>query len=149
MDEQKLQELEAVLDATTPGPWVLEKQSACEFWINAPEGDAKLGYKSWDGLIVTYGDEDNPEQATKAAKANARFILTAKATLPRLIEEIRRLRKEVAACHSTSPDEVERAWKDGAKQGMEEMQRAAVRALEAAYDSGAAKIVSRIRVQEF
>lgn len=148
MDEQKLMELEAILDASTPGPWVLEKQSACEFWINAPQGDPKLGYKTWDGLIVTYGDEDNPDHATKVAKANAQLILTAKTALPKLIEEIRHLRRAIASYHSSSPDEVDRAWKEGFMVGMEEMQRAAVKALEASYDAGAAKVVSAIRVKE-
>lgn len=148
MDEQKLQELEAILDASTPGPWVLEKQSADEFWINAPNGDPKMGWPKWDGLIVTYGDEDSPEMATKVAKANAKMILTAKETLPKLIEEIRHLRRAIASYHSTSPDEVERAWKEGCMTGMAEMQRAAVKALEASYDAGAASIVSRIKVKE-
>lgn len=148
MDEQKLMELEAILEASTPGPWVLEKQSACEFWINAPQGDPKLGYKTWDGLIVTYGDEDNPAYATKVAKANAQVILTAKAVMPKLIEEIRHLRRAIASYHSTSPDEVDRSWKEGFVAGMGEMQRAAVKALEASYDAGAAKVVSGIRVKE-
>ena len=147
MDEQKLMELEAILDASTPGPWVLEKQSACEFWINAPQGDPKLGYKTWDGLIVAYGDEDSPDQATKVAKANAQLILTAKAAMPKLIEEIRHLRRAIASYHSTSPDEVDRSWQEGFVAGMGEMQRAAVKALEASYDAGAAKVVSGIRVK--
>lgn len=147
MDEQKLMELEAILDASTPGPWVLEKQSACEFWINAPQGDPKLGYKAWDGLIVAYGDEDNLDQATRVAKANAQLILTAKAALPKLIEEIRHLRRAIASYHSTSPDEVDRSWQEGFVAGMGEMQRAAVKALEASYDAGAAKVVSGIRVK--
>lgn len=147
MDEQKLMELEAILDASTPGPWVLEKQSACEFWINAPQGDPKLGYKTWDGLIVAYGDEDSPDQATKVAKANAQLILTAKTAMPKLIEEIRHLRRAIASYHSTSPDEVDRSWQEGFVAGMGEMQRAAVKALEASYDAGAAKVVSGIRVK--
>lgn len=147
MDEQKLMELEAILEASTPGPWVLEKQSACEFWINAPQGDPKMGWPKWDGLIVTYGDEDSPEMATKVAKANAQLILTAKAVMPKLIEEIRHLRRAIASYHSTSPDEVDRSWKEGFVAGMGEMQRAAVKALEASYDAGAAKVVSGIRVK--
>jgi len=147
MDEQKLMELEAILDASTPGPWVLEKQSPDEFWINAPQGDPKLGYKTWDGLIVTYGDEECSDSATKVAKANAQLILTAKTAMPKLIEEIRHLRRAIASYHSTSPDEVDRSWQEGFVAGMGEMQRAAVKALEASYDAGAAKVVSGIRVK--
>ena len=150
MDEQKLMELEAILEASTPGPWVIEKQSAHEFWINAPQGDPKLGYKMWDGLIVTYGDEDCVDEvkSTKVAKSNAKLILTAKEALPKLIEEIRHLRRAIASYHSTSPDEVDRSWQEGFVAGMGEMQRAAVKALEASYDAGAAKVVSGIRVKE-
>lgn len=148
MDEQKLQELEAILDASTPGPWVLEKQSPDEFWINAPQGDPKMGWPKWDGMIVTYGDEDNPEVATRVAKANAQLILTAKTALPKLIEEIRHLRRAIASYHSKGANEVDSAWKDGCLTGMKEMQRAAVKALEASYDSGAANIVSRLQVKE-
>jgi len=148
LDDEKLTELEAIWRESTPGPWQLEKQSDCEFWINAPKGDMRLGHKAWDGMIVTYGDEDVPVAAHRVAKANASMIMAAKTVMPLMIEEIRKLRREVAKCHSSSPDEVERAWLDGMRQGMAEMQKAAIKALETSYDAGAAKLVSRIRVHE-
>jgi hypothetical protein len=58
-----------------------------EWAINAPKGDPRIGYSSWECLAVCYGSDDFKVVGEEVGSANARLIAAA----PDLIKHLREL----------------------------------------------------------
>lgn len=80
-DELDLDAIEALANAATPGPWKVHKREPwIEYSVNTESGS---GPQCWRPIDEYY----NPGAAT-----DAKFIADARAAVPTLIAEVRRLR---------------------------------------------------------
>ncbi|WP_312146923.1 hypothetical protein [Brevundimonas sp.] len=80
MDEDDLRQIEARVDAATPGPWTS--------WIEGRDHTAGSSF------IETRGDDI---ELVGCSAADQDFIAAARSDIPALIAEIRRLRKLMGA----------------------------------------------------
>jgi hypothetical protein len=83
--QDELNEIQARADAATPGEWAVAKSKARRrslMRFNEQEGYSIL---SWKGFVTTSYERDSI------------FIAHARADVPRLVEEVRRLQSELAA----------------------------------------------------
>lgn len=144
MDDQTLAEMEMRLEDATPGPWRVQSmiEDPHEVAIDAPAGDARLGMGSWNQLAVAYGCEDEPYVGAWVAKRNATFIATARSDMKQLLDEVRRLQRELAAVTREEAARIRTARLAGA----EAMRYAAVQALSTSWDKGACKIIGTMKV---
>lgn len=78
MTEQQLAELEALANAATPGPWQPQDD------IGYGRGIETLAYNEDVGVLF--------------GEADAAFIASARTAVPKLIAEVRRLRKLLERC---------------------------------------------------
>jgi len=143
MDNRTLAEMELRIEDATPGPWVVnpEVTDPQELQINAPSGDARLGYGAWQGLVTVYGSEDEPYTGEWVAKRNATFICHARSDMRVLVNEVRRLQREIEAMSREEDARLRIARRAGA----EAMRYAAVQALSSLWDRGARNIVGTMK----
>jgi hypothetical protein len=97
MTPRRLQDIATRLEAATKGKWELHagrSEEPNEVWIDAPAGESRIGYKSWQGMIVCFGAEDDPIVGDAVALANAEFIVNAKADIAAMLEYIGQLEAE-------------------------------------------------------
>lgn len=95
MDKHKLAHIERKLANATPGPWIAEPSgdSRADLWVSTRHGEPRLGYKTWDGMFVASGCEDDPVAGRAVATANAVFVTSAPDDIRQLLDEVYRLRK--------------------------------------------------------
>ena len=80
--EEQLNEIETRVEAATPGPWMLIDRDIDWWYVETPEG-----------LLATC----NPSGEAIIGIEDAAFVAHARTDIPRLIEEVRRLRTKVTA----------------------------------------------------
>lgn len=101
MTTDDLQNLRALCEAATPGPW------KPNVWIETDGDEWRATGPGHDEHAHDYGSEPGgPDE--KAAQRDAAFITASRTALPALIEEVERLRRVRAATQR----ELER-WKHG------------------------------------
>ncbi len=97
MSDLDLDAIERRAAAATPGPWFSEAADhSQERWVSTRETEARIGYRGWQGLAAANGCEDDPVAGALVARCNAAFIAHARADVPALIAEVRRLRAALA-----------------------------------------------------
>lgn len=143
MDENTLATIEMRLEEATPGPWRLTPiiEDPQEIGLDAPAGDPRLDMQNWESFIVAYGCEDEPQIGAWIARRNAEFIAHARTDVKLLLDEVRRLRRELVAITHEEAARIKTARDAGA----EAMRYAAVRALSNLWDQGACNIVSTLK----
>lgn len=92
MTDEELAEIEARAAKATPGPWVVAP------W-DGDEGNVRLTVTvgpDAGGWMVADGDWHGPGDAPHDREANAAFMAAARADVPALLAEVRRLQGVVA-----------------------------------------------------
>ncbi len=84
----KLDELERLADAATPGPW----EPVGSVVDCGPE--ERLHYVSWKAFIECFGSEDDPANGKTVSEANASFIAKANPATIKQMAAIMRLQNE-------------------------------------------------------
>lgn len=89
MTDEQLAALETMAAAATPGPWTTG------IWFTGPCGE-------YNGGTVVYGDGRtiavfHQDYQSSSDYDNAEFVAAARAAVPALVAEVRRLRAELAA----------------------------------------------------
>lgn len=92
--DDRLQQIEARCDAATPGPWVLFHRAG----ITEVQTIGDCPIAGWQGF-------DNGHRAVGKHKDNGEFIAHAREDIPALLEEIARLRAELARLDWVSVNE--------------------------------------------
>jgi hypothetical protein len=111
MTAEELDAIEARAAAATPGPWHYNSYSAVygshadydrleKEWEAAGEPPADKGTEWWDRFYdadpdVAHVPAHHGDTAVRRRKKDAEFIAHARSDVPRLVAEIRRLRKEL------------------------------------------------------
>lgn len=143
MDDNTLATIEMRLEEATPGPWRITPviEDPHEIYLDVPSGDPRLDTQNWDNFITVYGCEDVPQVGAWVAKRNAEFIAHSRTDMKLLLDEVRRLQRELAAMSREEAARIKTARDAGAAS----MRYAAVRALSHLWDQGAANIVSTLK----
>lgn len=76
-DQQRIEQIEELLENITPGPWTIGEEGDQEVEIDARKGDKRLDMTAWDGFITVYGNFDDPEVGEDVMYANADFVAAA------------------------------------------------------------------------
>jgi len=89
LSEKQLGLLEALCDQATPGPWSYAEDDSSGVWrILGPEGERLFEEPS--------SDSDEDTGSFDGSSADYRLVAAARTALPRLIAEVRQLRRAVA-----------------------------------------------------
>ena len=147
MTEQDLTVIEYRLGTATPGPWRVDEENTYdpqEVAISADEGDPRLGLNKWDSLVICYGSDDAPIEGHSVALANASLIAHARTDLEGLVNEVRRLKRELAYAQEGVTEQLRVARNAGA----EAMRAAIVTKMQELWDQGAANIAAGVAVPE-
>jgi len=88
LDERQLERLQSLCDQATPGPWSYTEDDSSGVWrILGPEGQRLFEEPS--------ADSDEETGTFEASSADYRLVAAARLALPRLVEELRSLRRAV------------------------------------------------------
>jgi uncharacterized protein YceH (UPF0502 family) len=93
-------EARALVQAATPGPWTWIERGPHAVGIDAPSGERRLEYVTWESLALVHGSEDDPRAGLDVARRNADLICAAHdlaETVVALQAEVARLRELVDA----------------------------------------------------
>jgi hypothetical protein len=71
------EEARALVQAATPGPWTWIERGPHAVGIDAPSGERRLDYVTWESLAVVHGSEDDPRAGLDVARRNADLICAA------------------------------------------------------------------------
>jgi len=96
---EQLKEWRALADAATPGPWEAYTKRPEDLCVFGADGDSVCG-KIYSNLGID-------ANRIITAKDNADFIATAREAVPRLEQEVRRLRAQLAAIRATAAPIIE------------------------------------------
>jgi hypothetical protein len=88
LDDRQLQQLQALCEQATPGPWSYAEDDSSGVWrILGPEQQRLFEEPS--------SDSDEDTGVFEGSSADYRLVAAARTALPRLIEELRVLRRAV------------------------------------------------------
>lgn len=94
MDAKRLEELEALANAATPGPWTIDQNDKDQYAdLNTSKHKGNI---IWYGFARCFGQKENPILGTEYMMANAALIAASRTAIPELISEVRRLQAENA-----------------------------------------------------
>lgn len=101
LDDRQLEQLLALCDQATPGPWSYAEDDTSGVWrILGPEQQRLFEEPS--------SESDEDTGVFEGSSADYRLVAASRAALPRLIEELKTLRRAVrqarAALETRSPD---------------------------------------------
>lgn len=85
MTDEQLQQLAALAEAATPGPWWVDRYAT-----DMSCTEHAVGVRTDDMMLASMGIDD-------VAMPDARFIAAARAAVPALVAEVERLQTELAA----------------------------------------------------
>lgn len=91
LSDERLAEIEARVDAATPGPW----QSVYEYpYDSAAAGRIRAFRSSSPDVLMTVHERYVGHQTSDQHEATATFVAHAREDIPDLLTEVRRLRRE-------------------------------------------------------
>jgi hypothetical protein len=101
LDDEQLEQLHSLCEQATPGPWSYAEDESSGVWrILGPEGQRLFEEPS--------SDSDEDTGVFEGSSADYRMVAAARGALPRLIRELRSLRRAVrqarAALDAGRPD---------------------------------------------